>query len=701
MKKETARQTHRANEEKAESQALQTTDAKEKRRGWFLICLFFFVALYLIPIFPHGGSANELTRWATAASLVEKGSFEISWTEPLVGPIVDTAKVGDKVYSNKAPSVTLLGLPGYLLAKAVTGAPNAGNIRLSWTLMRWLVATLPLLLLAYWLARHGASTFTLAATLFATPLFLYSLLLFSHVLAAVAIFFAYRLLFAAKEPSIRHCILAGLLCGLAVTAEFPAAVPTLVFGCALLVGKKPAWSDKLKSAAFFILGGLPFAIGLAAYNADTFGSPFSFSYAHEAFAEWAEVANQGFLGISWPTPEKVFLLLLSPSRGLFFYSPVLTLSVVWMIRHWRDSDFRQRVRAVAVLATTIVVCGHGAPHGGWSAGARYLVLILPLLLEPLSEGAAEQVSLFWRAVLLGVSILLCVMPALTFPFAPPEFSFPHNDFWRPLMAGEGWATPTLGAFLGLGAGLLALLPLLFCLAGVFAIVWQASGSKDAVLGFVAAAILFSAYISVPWFDSDEAALRRATIAERFFKPANRVESFRRKTPANDLKSLRDLYDKEWLIMNTRGYAPNDFPYLKDAALIEGPTSRQKRVQLLWQQGDSRSAEKILRDAQQELPLARCELAGNLAVLLYNSNRKGEALQELENARSLARPETSANCLRVLFLLGSLYQEQNRSNEAATAFQEYISATTALDDRQTAANRQSAQRALATLGQPAK
>jgi len=24
-------------------------------------------------MFPHGGSANELTRWATAASLVERG----------------------------------------------------------------------------------------------------------------------------------------------------------------------------------------------------------------------------------------------------------------------------------------------------------------------------------------------------------------------------------------------------------------------------------------------------------------------------------------------------------------------------------------------------------------------------------------------------------------------------------------------------
>lgn len=43
-----------------------------------ILLIYVFLAVYLLPMFPHGGSANELTRWATAASLVEKDSFEIS-----------------------------------------------------------------------------------------------------------------------------------------------------------------------------------------------------------------------------------------------------------------------------------------------------------------------------------------------------------------------------------------------------------------------------------------------------------------------------------------------------------------------------------------------------------------------------------------------------------------------------------------------
>ena len=68
--------------------------AKDKR--WLLIAIYFGIAVYLLPMFPHGGSANELTRWATAASIVEKGSFDIAWTEPLIGPNVDTARVGPR-----------------------------------------------------------------------------------------------------------------------------------------------------------------------------------------------------------------------------------------------------------------------------------------------------------------------------------------------------------------------------------------------------------------------------------------------------------------------------------------------------------------------------------------------------------------------------------------------------------------------------
>jgi hypothetical protein len=100
-------------------------------RKW-LLAIYIFVAIYLLPMYPHGSSANELTRWATAASIVEKGSFDIAWTEPLIGPNVDTARVGANLYSNKAPGTAIAAVPFYAAARVFVGPPDASNIRCGW-----------------------------------------------------------------------------------------------------------------------------------------------------------------------------------------------------------------------------------------------------------------------------------------------------------------------------------------------------------------------------------------------------------------------------------------------------------------------------------------------------------------------------------------------------------------------------------------
>ena len=163
--------------------------------GAWLIAIYLILSVYLLPMFPHGGSANELTRWATAASLVEKGSFDIAWTEPLIGPNVDTARVDDKTYSNKAPGTAVLSAPVYALTRLFTGPPDASNIRVSWFAMRFFLSTLPLLLLGLWFYSRETDEMSLAVLLFATPLFLYSLVLFSHVFVAVVLYFAFRFSF--------------------------------------------------------------------------------------------------------------------------------------------------------------------------------------------------------------------------------------------------------------------------------------------------------------------------------------------------------------------------------------------------------------------------------------------------------------------------------------------------------------------------
>lgn len=650
-----------------------------KNKGAWLLAIYFFLSVYLLPMFPHGGSANELTRWATAASLVEKGSFEISWTEPLIGPNVDTAKVGDRVYSNKAPGTAILAAPIYAIVRLFVGSPDASNIRISWFAMRFVLSTLPLLLLGVWLYARKVDEFALATLLFATPLFLYSLLLFSHVFVAVLLYFAFRFLYDQRYIMPWHCLLSGALCGLAVISEFTAIFPVAAFAAGLLFTDK---RERYRRVVFFVLGGLPFAAFLAAYNYSLFGSPFSMSYAHESFPEWAEVANQGVFGIGFPTLSNAYLLLFSPSRGLIFTAPVLILSIVAFFTTRDSKLLRERVKIAAIILTILVMCGHGAAHGGWAFGPRYLVIIIPLLLDSFFDDEIYDKSNLWQGFLFGLSIVLCVLPALTFSFAPPEFPFPHNDFWMRLLIDEKWVVPNFANVAGFSSTIWTLLPVFAALLAVILFVVQGMRRPKRFLMGLGVALVFACiYLFMPLSENnDELAIRRASIAERFYKPAGRLETFKqRSVAAGDYDGLRNIRQTEWLIADTRSYAPDDFPYLPATALSPSPTAMLKAAIAAQTSGDVGSAEKILREGKEKFLFARCDYSTNLAVILYTTGRRDEALQELESIQPLVGKASSPVCMKSQFLLGTLYQEIGRSQDASKAFNTFLINSERSDD----------------------
>lgn len=392
------------------------------------VLLYAAVAVLVVPVFPHFLSPNETTRWAFAASLVERRTPEISGVLPLLGPAFeDVSEKDGRFYSNKAPGTALVALPGYLLARPFAGPPSAASLRPSLTLMRLFAATLPALVLA--LLLHGAALrlgatpararFASTALLFATPLFAYGLLLFSHALVAACLFGAWTAFFVpgARSPS-RRDALGGALLGLAVLSEYPAAVPAAVLAlCAVLPSPRRA----LAVAA----GAAPAAAILAAYDAVCFGGPFALSSGFERAAGFRDLAASGLFGIGWPSPALVLRLLLDPSKGLLVFAPLL---LVWPFAF---PAARGRVGGAGGLALVLVplsllllYAGYPNWHGGFTVGPRYLVAALPFLLFPLAfrEGGALE------AALAGASVLACVGTTLAFPFVPPGFALPWGSF---------------------------------------------------------------------------------------------------------------------------------------------------------------------------------------------------------------------------------------------------------------------------------
>ena len=307
--------------------------------------------------------------------------------------------------------------------------------------MRLLASTLPVLVLA--LVFRGAATrfgatparaaFASAVLLFATPLFAYGLLLYSHALVAGCLFGAWSAFFAPGPGARgRRDALGGALLGLAVLSEYPAVVPAAVLAlCAAL----PAPRRAVAIAA----GAAPFAATLFAYDTFCFGGPFALSSSFERSESFRELARHGWFGVGLPSPAVLGHLLVDPSKGLLLFTPVVLL---WpfAIRAARGRALGAGGLALVLVPLSLLLFYAGYPnwHGGFTVGPRYLVAALPFLVFPLAfrEGGALE------AGLLGASGLACAGTTLAFPFVPPGFALPWASF-AGTFYGRGLGAPNL------------------------------------------------------------------------------------------------------------------------------------------------------------------------------------------------------------------------------------------------------------------
>lgn len=405
---------------------------------------YALLALLWVGVFPHFGSPNELSRWASAASLVEHGSLALTRDVLALLPpgFEDLSEKDGRVFSNKAPGAALVALPGYLAARPFAGPPSALSLRPALVSMRWAGATIPALLLALAFARasrrlgadDARSAAALLALLFATPLLAYGLQLFAHALGAACLFGAWVLLFLPEDGASlgRRDVAAGALIGLAVFADYPLAVPGVVLVvCAAASGAR--------RGARVVLGGVPFALLLGLYDALCFGSPFALSAAHEKFGGFAAMRSEGLFGIGLPSARFAVALLLDPAKGLLLFSPVLLVALAAFPSARKGLSLPALASLVLVPVSLVALyAGFRDWHGGWTVGARYLVPALPFLLLPLARGKGGKLE----AALLGASVAAVGLLTLTFPFAPEGVPLPWATLALPLLS-DGLVAPNL------------------------------------------------------------------------------------------------------------------------------------------------------------------------------------------------------------------------------------------------------------------
>lgn len=318
---------------------------------------------------------------------------------------------------------------------------------------------------------------------------------------------------------------------------------------------------------------------------------------------------------------------------------------------------------------------------------------MPLLLDSFFDGEIYEMSNLWQGIWFGISFIFCVLPVLTFPFAPPEFTQPHRDFWLKFLVSENWYTPNLPNVFGASSSIWTMLPILVLFALVIYLVLRnARRPQRFLLGLIGATVVCSAYLATPSrFQDPDLTFRRATIAERYYMPAGRLDSAKASAEnAHDTAAIQRIRQTEWMIADAGAFAPDDWPYSSVTELPPSPSALMKQAADLQQQGKTAESVNLLRDGIGKLDFVKCELTTNLAVVLYTSGDKENALNELEGIQPLVSSVSSADCLRSQYLLGTLYKETDQPMKASAMFQSFMTNTTGTKDPQLLSFRQSVQ-----------
>ena len=158
----------------------------------------------------------------------------------------------------------------------------------------------------------------------------------------------------------------------------------------------------------FCLATVPPLLWFIAYNMHYNGSPVSTGFAI-GIIDPSRLWNLGAHLFRTPLSEGLAGILISPSRGLFIYSPILLFAFVGMVMVWRNSKLvLLKYLSLAPLLTILLTAKWINWWGGGSYGPRLLADITPFLclyLYPPFERAQSRPLLKYAiACLIALSI---------------------------------------------------------------------------------------------------------------------------------------------------------------------------------------------------------------------------------------------------------------------------------------------------------
>lgn len=369
-----------------------------KRYSFLFLLLASLIMLSVFHPYPYD---NTVTRWALTRQLIDNGSIII---DPYTEYTSDRAFFNNHYYCDKAVLTSIIAAIPYGITRTLE---NIVGSEISPPACRYIAERLSagisfILLMLFMIKELKRSEKPLFLPVLAlgtgSILLPYSTLLYGHVPAAFFLFMSYYC------QNRNKYLQADIFGAIAAATEFPVMLPFLIL--AVYRGRK-YWSPVkiLRLAGIILLAFMPQLI----HNWIAFGSPLTMGYSLET-VEAFEGMNQGLFGFTLPSLRAIYILLLSPERGLFFYMPWAVLGIAgFFISKRFTSVLKTNPLPLITVSYILLFSAYYMPTGGWAFGPRHLIPVIPFFAIGLAKFASlSRKHLFMAVVLVLPSILIAL-----------------------------------------------------------------------------------------------------------------------------------------------------------------------------------------------------------------------------------------------------------------------------------------------------
>lgn len=367
--------------------------------------------------FPGPLGANDLSRFATAESLVERGTFIID--ESPFKDTVDRVMLDGKFLSTKPPVMPVLMAGEYLVLKYVFRLEFADpdDLKILFKVITFTFCGIPFVVTCFlfrravhWFIPNALTCLVMVfACCFATEMNGFAVTLTNHVPGAAILFGAFLVSIAVVHGHMRlrpvNFILAGFLAGLLPTFELPGAVFSAL--CWLyLLRRFPR-----ETLIWFTLGAVPPLLFHLVLTYVSTGSLIPIYMRSELYeykdSYWTN--PQGIDALHEPKGRYFFNLLFG-HHGLFLVWPVFIVSLISVLRALVSRSFPLRLEVLGVgffVLFSIVFYGLSKHnYGGEAYPVRWFIYFMPAFLFVGALGLKDTRAWskwFIVAILVGIS----------------------------------------------------------------------------------------------------------------------------------------------------------------------------------------------------------------------------------------------------------------------------------------------------------